>query len=106
MHLDLQAIINYITLGLVVLFISIALFSVITKKIKARRRKKEESYQINEYQPTYVSSNVHTYSVPGNSPTQPLPSKTVERTPSNRIRFQVVNRSVDYTSNFSSKTWH
>lgn len=108
MHLDLQSIINYITIGILVIFISITIFSIVTNKMIALRKKKEEEKlkKLPKKQ-FYTSSKVYTFSVPENF-SEPIPSKkTIERISKPAERFQVLNDPLNQnTSTLTYRNWN
>lgn len=110
MHLDLQSIINYITIGILVIFLSVTIFSILTNKLVALRKKKEEERRRKlppSPQQFYKSSKVYSFSVPDNSPIQHVPSKTIEQRPKHAERFQVINGSSNLNnSTFSYRSWN
>lgn len=110
MHLELQSIINYITIGILVIFLSITIFSILTNKLVALRKKKEEE-RIQKLPPPpqqfYKSSKVYTFSVPENSSSQHPTKKTIEQKSKHAERFQVINDSTKQnTSTFSYRSWN
>ena len=108
MHLDLQSIINYITVGILVIFISITIFSIVTNKMIALRKKKEEEkLKKLPHKQFYTSSKVYTFSVPENF-SEPIPSqKTIERTSKPAERFQVLNDTLNQNaSTLTYRNWN
>jgi len=92
MHLDLQSIINYLTLGILVTFMVVTILSVATNKFRANKKKKEEEKALRQAPiQNYNSSQVYTFSVPENTSIQNPLKKTMERAPKKMERFQIVN---------------
>lgn len=108
MHLDLQSIINYITIGILVIFLTVTIFSIVTNKMIALRKKKEEE-RLKKYPPKqfYTSSKVYTYSVPENL-SEPVKSpKTIEHVPKPVERFQVLNDTLNQNApTFTYRHWN
>lgn len=109
MHLDLQSIINYITVGILVIFLAVAIFSYLTNKMIALRKKKEEE-KVKNLPPKqfYSSSKVYTYSVPENlaeSAQSPHTIKPISKPPVER--FQILNDSMNQNiPNFTYRSWN
>ncbi|MFA6597482.1 MAG: hypothetical protein WCS69_07145 [Ignavibacteriaceae bacterium] len=100
MHLDLQSIVNYITIGIVGFFLAITLVSVLTKKVVAKRRKKEEErLQARAQKQYYSSSKVYTFSVPDHNTAQNPSPKPFEEKPKQVERFKVISELFNENSN-------
>ena len=108
MHLDLQSMINYITIGILVIFLAVAIFSIVTNKMIMLRKKKEEE-RLRKLPPKqfHTSSKVYTFSVPENL-SEPTPSKkTIERISKPTERFQVLNNTLNQnTSTLTYRNWN
>ena len=108
MHLDLQSMINYITIGILVIFLSVTIFSLVTNKVIALRKKKEEE-RLRKLPPKqfYTSSKVYTFSVPENLSEPVKPTKTIEPVTKPVERFQVLNGTLNQnTSTFTYRNWN
>jgi len=108
MHLDLQSMINYITIGILVIFLAVAIFSLITNKMIALRKKKEEE-KLKNYplKQSYTSSKVYTYSVPENLSGPVKSSKTIEHISKPVERFQVLNDTLNQNApTFTYRHWN
>ncbi|MCK9425509.1 MAG: hypothetical protein M0Q21_05670 [Ignavibacteriaceae bacterium] len=107
MHLDLQSIVNYITIGIIVFFLIVVIFSVLTKKIVVKKKKREEERrQTKAPKQYYTSSKVYTFSVPDNYSVQNPLSKTFEQKTKQIERFKVINESPNRnSSSFSYRSW-
>lgn len=108
MHLDLQTMINYIVIGIVVFFIAVFTFSVLFNKIVTARKKKQgkilQKRVVKQY---YSSSKVHTVSVPENFSIQNPPIVSFDQKPKHPERFTVVNEPLNRNSQlFSYKSWN
>lgn len=108
MHLDLQSIVNYITIGIIVFFLTIMIFSILTKKIVVSRRKKEEEkLQIRVPRQYYTSSKVYTFSVPDNYSAQNPSTKTFEQKTKHAERYKVINEPFNRNSaTFTYRSWN
>ncbi|MFA6978728.1 MAG: hypothetical protein WC209_05335 [Ignavibacteriaceae bacterium] len=108
MHLDLQSMINYITIGILVIFLAVAIFSIVTNKMIMLRKKKEEE-RLRKLPPKqfYTSSKVYTFSVPENL-SEPSPSKkTIEHVAKPVERFQVLNDTLNQNApSFTYRHWN
>lgn len=108
MHLDLQSMINYIALGILVILLSVTIFSLVTNKVITLRKKKEEG-RLKKHQPKqfYTSSKVYTYSVPENLSGPVKSSKTIEHISKPVERFQVLNDTLNQNApTFTYRHWN
>jgi len=107
MHLDLQSIINYVTLGMISLFLSVIIFSLLTNKVISYKKKiEEERIQKLHPQKTYKSSKVHTFSVPKDYSVTPQTLEPFEQKKKTFERFEIVNESLKRTeTTFLSGNW-
>lgn len=105
MHLDLQSIVNYITIGIILFFLIVTIISISTKKIVTqKRRKEEERLQLQAQKQYYSSSKVHTFSIPSYTSTQNPSAKPFEE---QTKRFIVINDSFSKTyTSFTHRTWN
>ena len=108
MHLDLQSIINYIAIGIVVFFLTVFIFSILTNKIVAKRKRKQEEILARQTRKQYYSSSkVQTFTIPEN---YSVPNPTIvslDQKPKNPERFTVVNEPLNRNSRlFSYKSWN
>jgi len=108
MHLDLQSIINYIAIGIVVFFLTVFIVSILTNKIVTKRKKKQEEILERKIRKlNYSSSKVQTFTIPGN---YSVPNPTIvslDQKPKNPERFTIVNEPINRNSKlFSYKSWN
>ncbi len=108
MHLDLQSIINYIAIGILIVFLVVAIFSIVTNKMIALRKKKEEE-RLRTLPPKqfYTSSKVYTFSVPENFSEPSKSPKIIEHVSKPAERFQVLNDTLNQNApTFTYRYWN